>query len=71
MTQILAPIVATVWKFTAGVGDVVEAGQTVAVLESMKMEIPLVAPHAGTVVELTAAVNQIVQEGDPVVVMDP
>ena len=66
-----APIVATIWKLEVGVGDSVGAGQCLALLESMKMEIPVAAPVAGVVTELPAAIGQIVQEGEPVAVITP
>ena len=52
MTTITAPIVASVWKLLVEVSDEVDEGATVAVLESMKMEIPLHAPAAGRVVDV-------------------
>jgi biotin carboxyl carrier protein len=67
MTPVTAPVVANVWKVLVDVGDVVEAGATVAILESMKMEIPVTAPVGGTVVEVCVAPDEIVQEGAPVV----
>ena len=71
MTQVMlrAPIVANVWQLRVGVGDVVDIGTVVAVLESMKMEIPIESPAAGTVVELPVPEGTIVQEGDAVVVI--
>jgi pyruvate/2-oxoglutarate dehydrogenase complex dihydrolipoamide acyltransferase (E2) component len=52
-------------------GDVVEAGATVAVLEAMKMETPLVAPVAGRVREVFASVNSQVSAGAPVLRLEP
>lgn len=49
------------------VGDEVAADQVVAILESMKMEMPLESPVAGRVAEILAAPGQAVEEGDPVV----
>lgn len=71
MIAATADIVGNIWKITARVGDPVAAGDTVAVLESMKMEIPVVAPTSGHVSRIVAELNQIVQEGDPVVEIDP
>lgn len=59
-----AHITATVWKLTVAVGDRVSEGQTVAILESMKMEMPVEASDAGTVVELCVSEGQSVDEGD-------
>lgn len=64
-----APIVANVWQLRVAVGDAVDVGTVLAVLESMKMEIPLEADVAGVVVELPVPEGTIVQEGDPVVVI--
>jgi acetyl-CoA carboxylase biotin carboxyl carrier protein len=64
-----APVVASVWQLRVAVGDVVDIGTVVAVLESMKMEIPVEAHVAGTVVDLPASEGTIVQEGDPVAVI--
>jgi acetyl-CoA carboxylase biotin carboxyl carrier protein len=64
-----APIVANVWQLRVAVGDAVDVGTVVAVLESMKMEIPVEAHVAGTVVDLPAPEGTIVQEGDPVAVI--
>ena len=67
----VAPIVASVWKFEVAVGDTVEAGAILAVLESMKMEIPVLATVSGVVESIPVEPGQIVQEGDPVVVLAP
>ena len=64
-----APVVASVWQLRVAVGDAVDIGTVVAVLESMKMEIPVEAHVAGTVVDLPVPEGTIVQEGDPVVVI--
>jgi biotin carboxyl carrier protein len=71
MRPVLAPIVATVWKIDVALGDAVEKGQQLAVLESMKMEIPVSSPTAGVVTALPAAIGQIVQEGEPVALITP
>ena len=67
--QAVAPIVASVWKLEVAIGDRVVEGQEVAVLESMKMEIPVHAPVAGEIIDLPAAIGQIVQEGEPVAII--
>jgi biotin carboxyl carrier protein len=68
-TEVLAPIVASVWKLLVTRGSAVEAGGTLAVLESMKTEIPVVAPSDGQVVDIPVTTGQIVQGGDMVVVL--
>ena len=65
-----APAPAVVVAVRAAVGQEVEAGQTIAVLESMKMETPVRAPYAGRVRELLAAVNAQVDAGAPLLRLD-
>ena len=69
-TSINAHITGTVWKIEVGVGDEVDEGDTVVVLESMKMEMPVEAEEAGTVSEIRCEEGQSVQEGDVLVVLD-
>jgi acetyl-CoA carboxylase biotin carboxyl carrier protein len=64
LQEIKAYVVANVWKVTAGKGDAVSAGDTIVILESMKMEIPVTAEHSGTLVELHVREGDVVQEGD-------
>jgi acetyl-CoA carboxylase biotin carboxyl carrier protein len=65
-----AEIVSNVWKIVAREGDQVGPGDVLAVLESMKMEIPLVAQVGGHVSKILVELGQIVQEGDPVIEID-
>ena len=65
-TTVKAEIPATVWQVRVAVGDHVAADDELVVLESMKMEIPVVAPHAGVVAVLHVASNDRVAEGDPI-----
>jgi acetyl-CoA carboxylase biotin carboxyl carrier protein len=62
--DVLAPIAGTVWKVPATVGESVQEGQTVVILESMKMEMPVEAPESGKVGEILVAEGQAVEEGD-------
>ena len=71
MPDVEAHITGTVWKIECEVGQSVEEGDTLVILESMKMEIPVTAPSAGTVVEVRVAPEDNVQEGDVVLVLDP
>jgi biotin carboxyl carrier protein len=64
VTIVRAEIPATVWQVKVQVGDTVADGDELMVLESMKMEIPVVAPRAGTVAAINVAVEARVQEGD-------
>ncbi len=62
--EVLAEMVANVWKVVVAEGDQVEEGATLCILESMKMEIPVEAPVAGRVTEVAVAEGGVVQEGD-------
>src|ERR1700691_2263554 len=63
VVRALAPMQATVAKLLVAEGDVIAAGTTVALLESMKMEHPVVAPSAGTVERLLVAAGATVERG--------
>ena len=67
--EVVAEMVANVWKVVVTAGDRVEEGDTVCILESMKMEIPVEAPVAGTVTRLVAE-GAVVQEGDVIAVIE-
>jgi biotin carboxyl carrier protein len=62
--EVRAEIMANVWKVVVAEGDTVAAGDTLVVLESMKMEIPVLAEVAGPVSALAVAEGDVVQEGD-------
>jgi len=62
--EIVAEMVANVWKIVAEPGSALAAGDTVVILESMKMEIPVLAEEAGTLTELRVREGDVVQEGD-------
>ena len=64
MAEIRAEMVANVWKVVAAQGDHVDDGDTLVILESMKMEIPVLADSAGTVTTMHVAEGDVVQEGD-------
>jgi acetyl-CoA carboxylase biotin carboxyl carrier protein len=68
--DIEAHITGTVWKVEVSVGDEVDEGDTVVILESMKMEMPVEAEDPGTVSEVRCAEGQSVQEGDVLVVLE-
>ena len=70
MPDVPAHITGTVWKIEVEVGDAIEEGDTVVVLESMKMEMPVEAEDAGTVREILCQEGQAVNEGDALVVLD-
>ncbi len=66
--EVRAEMVANVWKIVVAEGDQVEDGDTIAILESMKMEIPVIAEAAGTV-SLKVAEGDVVQEGDLIAII--
>ena len=70
MPDVEAHITGTVWKIEVAVGDRVDEGDTVVILESMKMEMPVEAEDAGTVKEILIQEGQAVNEGDALVVLD-
>ena len=69
MSEIHAEMVANVWKFVATEGDTVADGDTLVILESMKMEIPVLAEGSGTLAKLAVAEGDVVQEGDLIAVI--
>ena len=70
MTDIEAHITGTVWKIEVEVGDTVQEGDTVVILESMKMEMPVEAEDPGVVSEIRCEEGQSVSEGDVLVVLE-
>ncbi|GGO85656.1 biotin/lipoyl-binding carrier protein [Wenjunlia tyrosinilytica] len=67
--EIQAEMVANVWKVVVRRGDPVQVGDTVVILESMKMEIPVLSEVPGTVTELKVSEGDVVQEGDVLAVI--
>ncbi|MDP9342590.1 MAG: biotin/lipoyl-binding carrier protein [Actinomycetota bacterium] len=70
MADVLAEMVANVWKVVVAPGDAVQEGDPLVILESMKMEIPVESPVSGTVAEVRVAEGSVVQEGDVIAVVD-
>ena len=70
MPNVEAHITGTVWKVEVAVGDTIAEGDTVVILESMKMEMPVEAEDEGTVKEILVAEGQAVSEGDTLVVLE-
>jgi acetyl-CoA carboxylase biotin carboxyl carrier protein len=70
LPQVEAHITGTVWKIEVAVGDSVEEGDTVVILESMKMEMPVEAEDPGVVKEILVAEGESVSEGDTLVVLE-
>ena len=70
MAEVLAEMVANVWKVVVSEGDTVSEGDPLVILESMKMEIPVESPLGGTVRELRVSEGGVVQEGDVIAVVE-
>jgi acetyl-CoA carboxylase biotin carboxyl carrier protein len=68
--EIRAEMVANVWKVVAAAGDAVDEGDTLVILESMKMEIPVLAESGGTLAQLAVNEGDVVQEGDLIAVIE-
>ena len=66
IATIRAEIGASVWKIAAPAGTSVAEDEPIIILESMKMEIPVMAPHDGVVVEILVTEGQQVEEGQAV-----
>ena len=70
MSDVEAHITGTVWKIEVEVGDSVAEGDTVVILESMKMEMPVEAEDPGVVKQILCQEGQSVSEGDALVVLE-
>jgi acetyl-CoA carboxylase biotin carboxyl carrier protein len=70
MTEVRAEMVANVWQVVASEGDQVADGDTLVILESMKMEIPVVADGPGRLTKLAVAEGDVVQEGDLIAIIE-
>ena len=70
LAEVEAHITGTVWKIEVEVGDVVEEGDSVVILESMKMEMPVEAEDSGVVKEIRCHEGQAVSEGDVLIVLE-
>ncbi|MHB8508715.1 MAG: biotin/lipoyl-binding carrier protein [Candidatus Dormibacteria bacterium] len=70
MTEVKAELVGNLWKITTEVGQRVEEDDTLMILESMKMEIPIQAPVGGTIKEFLVKEGEVVQEGQVVAIIE-
>jgi biotin carboxyl carrier protein len=70
VAEVRAEITANVWQVRVEVGQAVEPGDELVILESMKMEIPVVAPVAGTISQIAVQEATQIQEGDLVAIID-
>jgi acetyl-CoA carboxylase biotin carboxyl carrier protein len=70
MNQVLSSMAGNVWKVLVKAGDTVELGQEVAILESMKMEIPVTVEATGTVKKVKVDEGDFVNEGDVIIELE-
>jgi acetyl-CoA carboxylase biotin carboxyl carrier protein len=70
VAEVRAEMVANVWQVVASEGDSVAEGDTLVILESMKMEIPVLVEDGGTLTKLAVAEGDVVQEGDLIAVIE-
>ena len=68
--RVATEVAGTVWKIVAQKGAALVSGETILIMESMKMEIPIETPRAGTLVELLVAEGDVLKEDDPVAVIE-
>lgn len=69
MQEVKASMAGSVWKMVVSQGEQVNAGDDIVILESMKMEIPIVVEQGGTVTELKVAEGDFVNEGDVIAIV--
>jgi biotin carboxyl carrier protein len=70
MAEVRAEMTANVWKVLVSAGDTVADGDTLVILESMKMEIPVIAESDGTVVSINVAEGDTIDEDDLIAVIE-
>ena len=70
MAEVKAELVGSLWKIVSEVGQHVEEDDTLMILESMKMEIPITSPLTGTVKQILVKEGDVVQEGQTVAVVE-
>mgnify|MGYP003334973940 FL=1 len=63
-------MVANVLEVSVSVGEQISVGQTLLLLESMKMEIPVIAEVNGKVIEVAVTPGEVIQEGDPLIMIE-
>jgi len=68
--EVKSEITGTLWKHTSAVGDKVEEGDVLMIVESMKMEIPVTAPEDGVVKEVCVTEGALVAEGDVTLILE-
>jgi acetyl-CoA carboxylase biotin carboxyl carrier protein len=70
MAEVKAELVGSLWKIVTEVGQEVEEDDTLMILESMKMEIPITSPITGTVTAILVREGDVVQEGQTVAIVE-
>ena len=70
MIEVKAELVGNLWKIVVEVGQAVDEDDTLMILESMKMEIPITTPVSGTVLRILVAEGEVVQEGQTVAIVE-
>jgi acetyl-CoA carboxylase biotin carboxyl carrier protein len=70
MAEVKAELVGSLWKIVTEVGQAVEEDDTLMILESMKMEIPITSPITGTVKAILVREGDVVQEGQTVAIVE-
>jgi acetyl-CoA carboxylase biotin carboxyl carrier protein len=70
MTEVPSPITGSVWKIVVEVGAVISEGETIVILESMKMEIRVKSPHNGKVVEIRVKEGDSILEDDVIAIIE-
>lgn len=70
MNEVKSVMAGNMWKIIVAEGDAVEAGQDIAILESMKMEIPVTTEEGGTVKELKVNEGDFINEGDVIAIIE-
>ena len=71
MADVKAELVGNLWKIVTEVGQPVEEDDTLMILESMKMEIPITTPVSGVVTQILVKEGDVVQEGQTVAIVEP
>lgn len=69
-TKVLSEVAGTVWQVLASAGSRVEEGEELMLIESMKMEIPVIAPRAGTLISILVTKGDPVHEGQTVALIE-
>ncbi|MFD1211018.1 biotin/lipoyl-binding carrier protein [Arthrobacter sp. GCM10027362] len=70
MSEVRSDLAANVWKILVAPGTAVEEDETIMILESMKMEIPVDAPESGVVTDISVSEGEAVAEGQLLAVLD-